>query len=49
MGAGESWRLGVLAANVAPQVTSLGKSSSTIFLFADERPLTQVHSVVVAI
>ena len=49
MGAGESRRLGVLAADVTPQVASLGKSSSTIFLFADERPLAQVHSVVVAI
>ena len=49
VGAGESRHLGVLAADVAPQVASLGKSSSTIFLFADERPLAQVHSVVVAI
>merc|ERR1719204_559858 len=49
MGAGESWRLGVLAADVALQVGSLCESFSTTLLFADERPLAQVHSVVVAI
>ena len=49
MGAGESWHLSVLATEVALQVGSLRKGSSAIFFFADERPLAQVHSVVVAI
>ena len=48
MGAGKSWRLSVLAADVSLQVGSLGKSFSTTLFFADERPLTQVHSIVVA-
>ena len=48
MGAGESSRLGVLAAEVTPQVTSLRKSCSAIFLVADKRTLAQVHAVVVA-
>ena len=48
MGAGESWHIGVHSADVALQVGSLRKGSSTIFLFADERPLAQMHRVVVA-
>ena len=48
MGAGESWRLSVLAANVTPQVVSQRKSFSTTLFFAEERPFAQVHSVVVA-
>ena len=49
MGAGESWRLGVLAADVALKVGRLRKRCSTVLLLANERPLAQVHSVVVAI
>jgi len=49
MGAGESWRLGVLPADVALQVASIGKGFSTVLLLADKWPLAQVHSVVVAI
>ena len=49
VGAGESWRLGVLAADVALQVGRLRKRCSTVLLLANERPLAQVHTVVVAI
>ena len=49
VGAWEPWRRGVLAADVALQVVSIGKSLTTTLFFADERPLAQVHSVVVAI
>jgi len=47
--AGESWRLGVLPADVSLQVGGIGKSFSTVLLFADERPFAQVHGVVVTI
>jgi len=46
--AGESWRLGVQPADVALQVVGQRKGLSTIFFFADEPPLSQVHGVVVA-
>ena len=49
MGAGESWRLGVQAADVFLQVVSPRKSFSTTLFFADERPFAHVHSVVVAL
>jgi len=49
MGAGKSWRRGVLAADVALQVVRIGKSCSTVLFFADKWPLAKVHSVVVGI
>ena len=49
VGAGEPRRSSVLASDVVLQVVSLRKSCSTLFLFADERPLAQVHSVVVTL
>ena len=49
VGAGEPWPRRVHAVDVNLQVGNLRKSSSTMLLFADEWPLTHVHSVVVAI
>ena len=49
MGAGEFWRLSVLAADVTTQVVSQRKSFSKTLFFAEERPFAQVHSVVVAL
>ena len=48
VGAGEPRRVRMLASDVALQVFSPRISFSAIHFFADERPLAQVHSVVVA-